>query len=83
VTDTNRIFKIGDLFIDHTYSETVTGLILDIFKTEQGDRITVKWISRAIHICRVWEYSKSDLERKIKLNNAEYYPVIQYEKKCI
>jgi hypothetical protein len=70
-------FKIGDLFIEreYSYSGTVTGLILDISKTVQGDRITVQWISSDIYACRVWEYSKSNLERKIKLNNAEYYPV--------
>jgi hypothetical protein len=83
VANKNYIFKIGDLFIDHTFSETVTGLILDISKTQQGDRITVQWISRDTYSCRVWEYSKSDLERKIQINSAEYYPVIQYEKKRI
>jgi len=68
-------YNVGDLLIERTFNEIVTGLIINISKTEQGDRLTVEWTSSAYDIRRVWEYAMSDLERKIKLNNAEYFPV--------
>lgn len=76
MTDTNYIFKIGDLLIDRAYSTTLTGLIVDISETEEEDRIKVKWISKEHEMYYDWQYSKSELERKMILNNVEYYPVI-------
>jgi hypothetical protein len=83
VTDTNYNFKIGDLFIDCAYNTTLTGLIFDITETEEEDRIKVKWISKEYEMCYDWQYSRSELEAKMMLRKTEYYPVIQYEKKCI
>jgi hypothetical protein len=76
VTDTNHNFKIGDLLIDRAYSTTLTGLIVDITETEEEDRIKVKWISKEYEMYYDWEYSKSELERKMTLNKVEYHPVI-------